>query len=70
MGRLGSPESPGGPLLHPDNDGNPDVQEETSTHLKQIDGWWVICGGAPTDFSIVDLIDQLRNERIRALGGE
>jgi hypothetical protein len=56
--------------LRPADDGNPDVQEETSTHLEQIDGWWVICGGAPTDFSIVDLIDQLRDERIRALGGE
>jgi AbrB family looped-hinge helix DNA binding protein len=40
------------------------------THLEQIDGWWVISGGKPLDFSIPEFIDQLRNERIRELGGE
>jgi hypothetical protein len=54
--------------VHPDPDGNLDVEEDASPQLKQIDGWWVICGGPSTDFSITDLIDQVRDERIRALG--
>jgi AbrB family looped-hinge helix DNA binding protein len=39
-------------------------------HLEQIDGWWVISSNEPLDFSIPDFIDELRNERIRELGGE
>jgi AbrB family looped-hinge helix DNA binding protein len=38
--------------------------------LESVEGWLVIRGGPPGDGSIPDLIDEMRDERIRELGGE
>ncbi len=43
---------------------------QDAVRLQQVDGWWVIAGGASTDFSITELIDQVRGARVRELGGD
>ncbi len=45
-------------------------RDDAGVRLEDVGGWWVIRGGPPMDFSIPDLIDEIRNERIRELGGE
>src|SRR5271163_4535640 len=45
-------------------------RDQPNVRLENVDGWLVIRGGPPRDYSIPDLIDEIRNERIRELGGE
>jgi len=45
-------------------------RDQPNVRLENVDGWLVIRGGPPSDYSIPDLIEEIRNERIRELGGE
>jgi uncharacterized protein with PhoU and TrkA domain len=45
-------------------------REYPEVKLEQRDGWWIIAGGPPADYDIVEMIDEMRNERIRELSGE
>jgi hypothetical protein len=45
-------------------------REESDPMIFQEKSNWVFSAGQPSDYSIHDLINEVRTERIRELGGE
>jgi hypothetical protein len=51
--------------------GEPDAEPAVgSPKIFQENGHWVFSAGQPSNYSIADLIDEIRMERIRRHGGE
>lgn len=57
-------------LIEPDGDGLVVRREADSPRIYKENGHWVFSAGEPSNYSIRDVIDDVRNERIRKFGGE
>ena len=45
-------------------------REETAPRIMKEDGTWVFAAGQPSDYSVREILNELRDERIRKFGGE
>ena len=60
----------GEPLKIEQRDDEIVIRRDDAVHLEQIDGLWVICGGPKIDQTDVnDLITEMREQRMREIGG-